>query len=235
MTDYKDDQEDQEYEELREDAEDGFAKECAVAMQSLDKKQPSIAGVSFMMAVEKYLEKFSVPAASFQLCLRVPVPSTNFTKQHLENCRNAEFVCSISESATMWEVNTSVQAVALRVGENLMSRIDKIIGIWVEVPELGSVADRKTREHIAVTARFSMVLATSIRTWGHWFGPSSEKPEQENDGRVLDFWKTTISDAGLASTMAESKLLTSMLEIVMSQDEDGLDLELGDGFDDDLG
>lgn len=212
------------FEKIREQAEDAFAETCAEGMAMLDNIHPVQAGVSFMLAVESYLQKFHVPIASLQLNIRIPMDGIKGEDDQMQATLEAPIGMSISESATCWNVTEALQALSMEAGDGLLGRIDTVLKLWLNVESLSEVPQIK-RKPIVVTAKIAMVVASNIRVWGHWFGPSSGS---NNGVASLDFWETVCSDSSLAETMKHSRLLRSMLEQSMSVDEDDLDLYLGD-------
>jgi hypothetical protein len=215
------------FENLHEKAEDQFAEECSNAMMMLDRSTPVCSGVQFMLAIENYLGEAGVPPAALQLGLRVPVANSDGPDKNGET----EFMVSLAESSILWEVPEDVQENTLDCAMDLIGRIEKIISLWVEHEELGNVPDQDKRRKIAFAARYALVMATSIRVWGHFFGHRTKGMVRANGqpSADLDFWRTTVSDDDLARALGKSKLLSKMLEGLMNDDNEGeLNLELGD-------
>lgn len=213
------------FEELQEKAEDQFAKDCSEAMMMMDKSTPVCSGVQFMLAIENYLGEAGVPPAALQLGIRVPVGGD---KENVED-RETEFMVSLAESSILWEVPEDVRENTLDCAMDLLGRIEKIISIWVEHEALGNVPGQDKRRKIAFAARYALVIAISIRVWGHNFGHRTKGIVRGQPSADLDFWKTTISHNDLAESLGKNKLLSKMLSGLMDGDDDeNLQLDLSE-------
>lgn len=228
------DKENDDFNNTKDKADEAFSRACADSMEFLDSKKPVMAGVGFMLAIEEYLTVFSVPPAALQLAMRVPLvsgPVDDLEDAQFAATIDADLILSMADSATFFEVKESTQQRAIRAAENLLSRIETVMAMWLNHADFGTVPDAKERRNILITARFAMVLSSSIRVWGHYFGRHSKgvMNPKSSISQDLDFWETNVSDQPLAQSMQTSSLLRNLYTAVMTGDEPdyGLDLEIG--------
>ena len=230
------DQNDNDFDDRKEKADDRFSRMCADGMEFLDDKKPVMAGVGFMLAIEEYLGEFHVPPAALQLALRVPLvvaADEDREDAQFNATLDADFIISMAESATFSQVKEKTQQMAIEAADGLLSRIESVMALWLNYEDMGNVPDAKTRRNILITARFAMVLTSSIRVWGHAFGHQSKGVlnPKSSMSQPLDFWETVVSDGPLAKTMKASALLRNMYKAVMTGEEPDYDLDPDVGTD----